>query len=110
MPLVLHVLILHEGNCWVAQALEVEIAAQGRSPEVARKAFLQALSAQMRMDRAHGRRPLQGIPPAPDEYWDVFFKRGRNLEQMIVEGVEGNDVSPAYMIQAIAEEGALASS
>jgi len=59
--------------------------------------------AQLRLDAEHGREPFQGIGPAPQAYWDTFFKHAR-LEQV---PVEAEDVPPAYMIQAIADEGVL---
>ena len=104
MPRIIHVLLIREGDSWVAQALDVDIAAQGRSVPLAQKAFIQAVNAQLRLDAAHGREPFQGIPPAPEAYWEAFFKHARALEQTVVEG---EDVVPAYMIRAIADEGAL---
>ena len=104
MPRIIHVLLIREGDFWVAQALDVDIAAQGRTISLAQKAFIHTVNAQLRLDRVHGREPFQGIAAAPQLYWDAFFKHARDLEQTVVEG---DNVLPAYMIQAIADEGAL---
>lgn len=101
----LHVLLIREGEYWVAQALDIDIAAQGRTQELAEKALISNLKAQAQLDVEHGREPFEGIPPAPPEYWDAFV-HARPSKTVVVEI---DDRVPPYMIQAIAEEPVLIS-
>src|SRR5260221_1208568 len=96
----LHVLLLKEGDYWVAQALEVDLGAQGPTRELAEKAFICTLKAQAHMDMQHGRLPFNGFPRAPQEYWDAFG-RSKMLKTIPVE-LDGG--LPPYMIQAIADQ------
>ena len=71
-PDVLRVLLLQEGNFWVAQCIDKDIAAQGLDPDGARRSFLRTLGAQVRLDLERGLTPLENIPRAPDWYFYAY--------------------------------------
>jgi hypothetical protein len=96
----LHVLLLREGQQWVLQALEVDLGAQGSTPELAEKAFLCALRAQAHVDVEHGRQPFEGFPQAPQVYWDAFA----NAPKFKTINVQLDEGLPPYMIQATTDQ------
>jgi len=64
--------LVQENMAWVAQCLEVDIAAQGQTQEEAlRRLGETILVGQIAVDRAHGQAPLVDTPPTPERY---FFK------------------------------------
>lgn len=66
------VLVLREGDVWVAQCLEYDIAAQGATLPEVKKALERTFIGQMMVDAHLGQEPLDNIPPAPREYWEKF--------------------------------------
>jgi hypothetical protein len=64
--------LLKEASAWVAQGLEYDIAAQGKTIRDAMRAFRQTLIGQIVIDVRHGRQPFANIPKAPDFYWEKY--------------------------------------
>jgi hypothetical protein len=95
----MRVLLMPEGDFWVAQALEHDIAAQGRSEDGARQAFLKTLSAQAQLDIENGREPLQDIPPAPDWYFEAY-QEARESDSFLKEP----SLPEAYIAQAVSDQ------
>lgn len=60
----------HEG--WVAQCLEYDLVAQGNNLKEVRQRLCRTMFGQMLVDIKHGREPLGGIGPAPQEYCEKF--------------------------------------
>lgn len=59
-------------SSWVAQCLEFDIAAQGKTLQDAQKAFERVLMSQVMLDVYHQRPPFEGIGQAPKEYWEML--------------------------------------
>lgn len=98
-PVLIRVLLLHEGPFWVAQALEADIAAQGRTQEEARLAFLRTVEAQIAADVERGRQPLSGIPQAPDWYFEAYSQAHE-----LPEWLRSDGNMPAYIAQAVSDQ------
>lgn len=64
------VLLFQESEWWVAQCLEYDIAAQGKTVAEVKDSFIKTLAGQMVVDVRNGNRPLEGIQRAPKYYWD----------------------------------------
>jgi hypothetical protein len=71
-PKILRVLLIPEGDFWVAQCIDHDIAAQGSDPDGARRAFLITLAQQIELDVAKNRVPLEAIKPAPEWYFTAY--------------------------------------
>jgi hypothetical protein len=99
-PILLHIVLLQEGEFWVAQALEYDIAAQGKDIKGAQRAFLRTLSAQVQLDIDNGRTPLEGIGPAPEWYFQAFTN-GRPLESFVRPPIAP---APYNIIPAVSEQ------
>jgi hypothetical protein len=101
--IMLSVLFISSGGMVVAQALERDIAAQGRTYDEAKIAFERTLLGWLLLDQQHGRAPLSGIAAAPARYWDAWRVATAGRAQLIAEPVHGlDDVSiPAFMIPAL---------
>ncbi len=69
-PFCVSVLLHRDGDAWVAQCLEKDLAAQGPNPEEAKKRFLRALGAQIAWDLQDKREPLSNLPQAPQRYFE----------------------------------------
>ena len=68
----LNVLLLREGEMWIAQCLDYDIAAQGRTIAAAKQAFAHTFAGQVLVDVHNNVQPLQGFEQAPPEYWEKF--------------------------------------
>jgi hypothetical protein len=64
------VLLHRDGETWVAQCLEYDVAVQGRNKDEAQQRFLRALTSQIGLDLAEDRAPLSNLSPAPKRYFD----------------------------------------
>ena len=72
-PLTLSVVFIKDQcSTWVAQCLEFDIAAQGKTIKDAQRAFERTFLGQVMLDIHDERQPLEGIGQAPKEYWDMF--------------------------------------
>ena len=85
-------------SAWVAQCLQFDIAAQGRSLKDAQKAFERVIHGQIMLDLHQGRQPLAGIKQAPREYWSMFEESERLADHRPLRLPEG--IPPAFMIAA----------
>ena len=59
---------------WMIQCLDHDIAAQGKTLEVAKNRWERAVIGQMIVDRVHGLEPLSSIQPAPGVFWEEFAR------------------------------------
>jgi hypothetical protein len=64
----LTLIVCPQGDTWVAQCVEFDIAAQAKTVEDVIYEFERTLQVQMAMDRELGREPLSDVPPAPDHF------------------------------------------
>lgn len=96
------VLFIREGEYWVAQCLEFDIAAQGLTIAEAKNAFELTFVSQIIVDLHHNEEPLAKIPHAPAAYWQRF-KKAERLDDRIQLYVPEN-VPPAYIIDAVAND------
>ena len=58
-----------DGELWVAQGLEYDIAAQGQNASDARNRFLHAFEGHIALDIEENREPLSEVPQAPRRYF-----------------------------------------
>ena len=80
-PIELSVVAFEQDGLWTAQALEHDIAAFADSlPKVAKK-FERTVLANLTMNRELGRSGLDGIPPAPREFWDMYERSELDVRQ-----------------------------
>ena len=70
----LKLLILRADDVWIAVSLDHYIMAQGESVKDVIHQFKLTLAAEVLYSIKHGdaEQPLQGIEPAPTEYWDAY--------------------------------------
>lgn len=92
------IVLLPEGGEWVAQCLNVDVAAQGATIHEAREALAKALSEHIVLALHLGEQPFHGLPPAPQGYWERF-RVGERLADP-----DPIFVPPAFMINAMAED------
>jgi len=84
-----------EGSLWVAQCLEYDIAAQGKTMKTAVQAILQALREQADRDTEAGRKPFADFEKAPKDFWNQF-----ESAEAIPSEVQPQALPPAWMIRA----------
>lgn len=68
----LSILLINEGDKWIAQCLEWDIAAQGDSHKKALQTFEAVFWAHVLRDVEKGRPILETVDSAPEEFWDQF--------------------------------------
>jgi len=106
-PLFIRVLVTKQGEQWLAQGLDHDLAAQGSSDQLAIRSFIRILRARLRLDYQNGRTPLQGIPQAPEHFFQEWERLERAQEQLVTQPAAdpADDTPPAYVIQQIVQGG-----
>lgn len=75
------VLFIKDGSeNWAAQALEYDIAAQGRTIKAAMKAFEAILASEIAYAKVRGIEIFDGIEAAPKRYWNIFESMASPVE------------------------------
>ncbi|MDR6954616.1 hypothetical protein J2X65_003990 [Ancylobacter sp. 3268] len=74
MGLELRVVIFQDGDMFIAQALELDVAAQGRTVEQARERRRVALVSEIECAFEDRRNPMD-IGPAPQKFHDMFDQK-----------------------------------
>ncbi len=69
-PYLVSVLLHRDGNAWVAQCLEYDLAAQAPTVDEAKKRFMRTLTQQIVADLVDGNDPLCKLPQAPSRYFE----------------------------------------
>ena len=100
----LSVLLLREGEAWVAQCLDYDIAAQGKTIAEAKDAFARTFAGQVFVDLNHNVEPLHGFSPAPQEYWEQFEKGERLKDRQPIYIPKYDATTPAVNVHAAAED------
>ncbi|HET6892734.1 MAG TPA: hypothetical protein VFH31_16640 [Pyrinomonadaceae bacterium] len=102
----IRVLFIREGEAWVAQCLEHDIASQGRTLQEAEATFGRTFVGQIMLDVRRGKEPLRGISPAPRMYWRKF-KEGIELKVEPTIPLP-KSIPPALVIEEIRREARVA--
>ena len=86
------VLVLRDGDAWVAQCIEYDIGAQASTVDELTERLSLTLDAEMQHTLEQGGSPFAGIPPAPSHFGDIWektageFRPGRDLRQHSSDG------------------------
>lgn len=83
-------ILFREGDWWVGQCLDIDIAAQARTQEGLRQELMRLLAGRALATEKLGVEPFQGLPPAPRRFWDLFF--GARSESQTVESFAAYDL------------------
>jgi hypothetical protein len=103
--IVLSVLFFREPSdpdTWVAQALERDVAAHGKSIEQAKLAFERTIAGYLRLAAKHHQEPLAMLKPAPEPFW-LAWERATGKKTLELPSPDAA-IPPAYVIQAITNE------
>ena len=65
--------LFKEGDWWVAQCLDVDIAAQAKTERELRDELGRVLVGRIMAGEKLGVDPFATLPPAPRRYWEMFF-------------------------------------
>ena len=66
------VLLYEEEGFWIAQGMQFDITARGRSPTEASERFNDKFGAELVISTEVGEEPLAGVGPAPKEFWEMY--------------------------------------
>ena len=66
------VLLYSEGEFWIAQGVQFDITARGRTPIEASERFNDKFGAELVMSIELQEEPLAGVGPAPHEFWEMY--------------------------------------
>jgi len=80
-----NVLAFREGELWVAQCIEYDISARSDTLASAMTAFRRAFAANLAANRELGRNALDGVPPAPQRYKQMF-ESAKSVQENVPAG------------------------
>lgn len=109
----MRVLVFRRERQYLAQGIDYDLTSQAPSEQQAIRSFVRLLRARLKRDTELGRRPLQGVPRAPQHYleaWDQLeHDRGNQDDWFSVEPASDplTDTPPAYVIHALGDAGEL---
>jgi hypothetical protein len=66
------VILYPEDEFWIAQGVQFDITARGRTPIEASERFHDKFGAEFIMSLEVGEEPLASIGPAPKEFWEMY--------------------------------------
>jgi hypothetical protein len=70
-------ILFREGDWWVAQCLDVDLAAQAKNEADLYYELGRILVGRIMASEELGVDPFASLPPAPRRYWDMFFQASR---------------------------------
>ena len=100
----IRVLVVRQGDQWLAQSVDFSMAAQGPSDSLAVAAFVRIWGAHYRRDMELGRTPFDSLPNPPRrlvEEWERIVK----TNSRVISASRGDEMPPAYIIEALALNG-----
>lgn len=99
----IRVVVMPSEGLWLAQGLEYDLAAQGRSHEQAVESFTRILKARLRADIARHREPLEDLPEAPERFFQLWERmESETGEDGELSSVRDGDIPPAFVISHVA--------
>jgi hypothetical protein len=104
--LMIRVLFLKDGPVWVAQGLDYDVAAQGRTIAAAKQAFVETLVGRLRMDMERKFPPLYGLSQAPRNFWAIYETVAERCMHLNAERIDSGSsrphgLPPAFIIPVI---------
>ena len=64
--------IFKEGDWWVGQCLEHDIAAQAKTPKDLAYEIQRSIIGHIMVSKQEGLTPFKNLPKAPEKYWQLF--------------------------------------
>lgn len=64
--------VFKDGDWWIAQCLEHDIAAQAKTPKDLAYEIQRALIGHFIVSKQEGLIPFENLPKAPEKYWQLF--------------------------------------
>lgn len=77
-------IIFKDGDHWVGQCLEYDIAAHANDLETVGSRLVMTIEAEAEIGGKDGGNPFEGIDPAPKYFHDLWNKRGTEFRRMAV--------------------------
>ena len=68
----IHVVVFEDRGWWVAQCLEHDLCTSSKDLKDLPRQIASQLRLQMTLDRRGGRQPFEGLPRAPQKFWDLY--------------------------------------
>jgi hypothetical protein len=91
--------IFPEDNVYVAQGLEHDICTFGRTVEIAQRRFVRALVSTAAVCLEQQKECMQGIPRAPQKYWDMFDQAHVRVElERVDEPAPPPELRPTFRL------------
>ena len=87
--------VFREGDWWIIQVLEYDLATQVRRLEDVPSEFRRIILGQMAANAAIGTEPFYGFSKAPRRYWEMYERARTFVAPTPLEDAE-NEISPRF--------------
>jgi hypothetical protein len=94
------VVLYPEDDYWIAQGIQFDVTARGRTPVEASERFNDKFGAELVMSIELGEEPLAGVGAAPKEFWDMY-ERAKMRAAMDDTPIRLSDGATPYVHQEI---------
>lgn len=87
----IRVIFFQEGPCWVAQALECDIATSGPTIEETARRIVSMIAGTRDFTAKHHGAPFVGLDPAPGKFF-IMFEKGRELTPELMAEIDDGEI------------------
>jgi len=87
---------------WIVQGLEYDICVQAETLEAVQTVFETTLNATALASMELGRKPFEGIDPAPKKFWEMFNRAAKSLPLRRPRFVAVAGAPPVKIVERIA--------
>jgi hypothetical protein len=71
-PITIRAIAFQEGDVWIVQGIEYDICTRAQNPASVPAAFMRAVAENACITQHLGRKPFEGIKPAPTRFKEMF--------------------------------------
>lgn len=98
----INAIAFREGDAWVIQGIEYDIVAHAYDVTKLPHAFMRAVIENMIITEHLGRKPLEGIKPAPEHFRSLYEEAGKEEEGIEMRRVKRREEWPDVSVRIMA--------
>ena len=108
IPQNIRVLIFKDGDLWIAQCLEYDIAVQAKNLNELKEKFIGTINVHITSSIENNEIPFMNIPKTPDEFWELYHKDNLLEKPLKIPSPPRRKYHGKYMSEYVPKQASLA--